>query len=855
MNVKISKAISKTVSANTTKISTITLILLLAASIAIIPAAFAYTAVPDRDTMTVVGVSPALLGKGQKVVINIMTYPAPAGPTFYAQDVAVQLTGGLRNISCTIKKPDGTSETFMPVDETLKQVGIEIPGLAQIVGSLQFSYYPDQVGNYSVSASFGGTTYTTDNVYKALNLSVYYKPSSTKSPTTFTVQEEEVLSGQLNGYPWSPLPKDYWENPVSTDNREWAAISGDWPYGSPLVQQYISGYNEYSTAPKASHIIWANQIAQSGLPGGVWGSEPYNSIGGVFPSTGLIILDGKIYQPSKAGYFNCIDLRTGEVLWTAPGNPLWGHRLSPFFQTASQQNEGGISVALWEAPNGGGGFPEWKKYDPFDGDLLQTITNAPVDVQGVIFLEGSPYVFVMQSPGGNIWQYGNPGFNNTRPMGIDYSYLIKWDMTKVFGDWSTGIVWNVSTIDPTYDIYKGQVNIGDNGFFGVRAFPYPEANVVVVRTHNAMKIMAGYDYTTGARLWVNNNTVLDIGVKDPDGGPSGPIILLDGATQSYVAYDVKTGREIWKSPMGELPWGMTPCYAYLTHNGVFYHGSYDGHVYAVDLATGKQIWKSDYYGDEDESMYGTQPINGLAVGADGVLYFSSQTVYNLVPRTRFHALVAVNETTGKFLWKLPIGISPSAIADGYLIGHDDDNAMQYGIGKGKTATSVTAPLTVVPLGDGVLIQGFVKDMSPGAPDTPAVSDEDMDEWMDYLYGQNATLLNDPPTPKGVTVRLSMIDPNGNYYEIGTVTSDSSGLYKTTWTPEIEGEYTVYATFDGSNSYWGSYATTAVGVSAASATATPPPTQAAPDYMPMMYAILAVGVIAVIISLLAFFRKR
>ena len=30
---------------------------------------------------------------------------------------------------------------------------------------------------------------------------------------------------------------------------------------------------------------------------------------------------------------------------------------------------------------------------------------------------------------------------------------------------------------------------------------------------------------------------------------------------------------------------------------------------------------------------------------------------------------------------------------------------------------------------------------------PAVADEDMSEWMDYLYMQNATLLNNPPTPK------------------------------------------------------------------------------------------------------------
>ena len=71
----------------------------------------------------------------------------------------------------------------MPIDETLKGAGLEIPGQAQIVGSLMFYYYPDQTGNYSVTASFPGKTYTTDNSYQSLNLCVYYKPSSTKSAT------------------------------------------------------------------------------------------------------------------------------------------------------------------------------------------------------------------------------------------------------------------------------------------------------------------------------------------------------------------------------------------------------------------------------------------------------------------------------------------------------------------------------------------------------------------------------------------------------------------------------------------------------------------------------------------------
>lgn len=267
---------TKLLSIDKTKVSAIAFILLLtfSAMIAIIPAAFAddYIKMPDRKTMTEVAASPTLIGLGQEVLINIMTYPAPNGLTYEAQSLVPGLTGGFSNISVTIKHPDGTEETFMPIDETLVSAGIKIPGQQQIVGHLQFRYKPDAVGNYTLSASFPGKIYTTDNQSPTVKVSVYYLPSSSMHKTTFTVQEDLVLSGQLNGYPWSPLPKDYWENPINTDNREWTAISGDWTQ----AQYDIIGtnYNPYTTAPNSGHIVWTRQVSSSGLIGGVWGSLP-----------------------------------------------------------------------------------------------------------------------------------------------------------------------------------------------------------------------------------------------------------------------------------------------------------------------------------------------------------------------------------------------------------------------------------------------------------------------------------------------------------------------------------------------------------------------------------------------------
>ena len=73
--------------------------------------------------------------------------------------------------------------------------------------------------------------------------------------------------------------------------------------------------------------------------------------------------------------------------------------------------------------------------------------------------------------------------------------------------------------------------------------------------------------------------------------------------------------------------------------------------------------------------------------------------------------------------------------------------------------------------------------------------------MEYVYMQKAN----QPDATGVTVALSVVDANGNYRTIGTTTADANGIFSYAWTPDIEGKYTVYATFAGSNSYYGSSA--------------------------------------------------
>ena len=59
----------------------------------------------------------------------------------------------------------------------------------------------------------------------------------------------------------------------------------------------------------------------------------------------------------------------------------------------------------------------------------------------------------------------------------------------------------------------------------------------------------------------------------------------------------------------------------------------------------------------------------------------------------------------------------------------------------------------------------------------------------------------PTNATGVQITLSYIDPNNNFYVMGTTTSDSSGHYSYMFTPNVPGLYTVLATFAGSKSYY------------------------------------------------------
>ncbi|MGE5555664.1 MAG: hypothetical protein ACM3UY_05295, partial [Methanocella sp.] len=177
---------------------------------------------------------------------------------------------------------------------------------------------------------------------------------------------------------------------------------------------------------------------------------------------------------------------------------------------------------------------------------------------------------------------------------------------------------------------------------------------------------------------------------------------------------------------------------------------------------------------------------------------------------------------------------------------------------------VTAPDVSIDYGKSVVIKGSITDISAGTKDyaiaarfpngVPAVSDDSQTPWMRYVYKNFERPLN----ATGVPIELSVVDANGNYRTIGSVTSDADGYFSFQWTPDIEGAYTLYASFAGSKAYWPSHAVTSFAVDPQTATPTPQPVlEREPIAMYFAGAVAAIIIaIAIVGALLAvMIRKR
>jgi hypothetical protein len=772
------------------------------------------------------------------------------------------------NYKLTIIDPDNETEVheWETVWDTTSSQGFNFAPSKVGTYTLKFEYPELAIKDYSHNPSSAYENYT-------------YLASSAE--TTLIVQEEPVTD-----YPGSyPLPQEYWTRPIYGENPGWYSISSDWlGTGSEQVSQY-DRYIADGVGPRTSHIMWTKPLQMGGVVGGdsfeIQGDTYFEGSAYISRYRNPIIVYGRLYYKEPFGFSSgsggptvCVDLRTGEEIWRRDDVPSLSFA---FIYATHQPNQHGVMQAVLCTSNFRNAF------DPDTGNSVFNMSNVPSGTSA-LGPQGEVIRYVMT----NLGTSANPNW-----------YLAQWNSSKTFYvsgltprvsgeidagdpsnyDWNVSIPWrntmsSVSVIDgwfndimlcregtaPGYGIWGRPPYAGDPySYFAVNLNPDKGA--------------------IGALLWQEtcdaptSGVTIMSGVADPY---SRVFTESYKETMQWVGYSMDTGKKLWgpSEPQAALDYYgyFFPQLLGVPAYGRLYCSGMAGILYCYNITTGDVLWTYGNGGEGNSTNSGFQvpgpyPTFVWAV-ADGIVYTMTTEHTIQTPIYKGALVRAINATDGTEVWTISNynggGTSACALAEGYANFFNGYDNQIYVVGRGPSATTVSAGPKVSALGSQVIVEGMVTDTSAGTQQdeqaarfpngVPVVSDADMTDWMGYIYQQKPL----PTEATGVEVIISVLDPNNNCYEVGRTTSDTSGFFSCDFIPEVPGKYTVVATFAGSEGYWPSHAETALIVEE-EPTPTPMPT-AEPAPMTDTY-VLGFGLASVIaivvigLVLIMMLRKR
>ncbi len=787
------------------------------------------------DTDAFMSVSPNPIGLNQEMLINLWMEPPTQTNRYFS------------GFTVTITKPDNTTQTIGPLNSYQGDATNYFTYKANQVGTWKFVF--NFAGNYFPNGTyFQGKIYNSKSEIPADELakinpafasmsgpaymeSAYYKPSSSE-PIYITVQEDMVSSWQGQA-----LPTDYWSRPIPNGDREWWSIGGQYPFAGqgggsnwPAdTNTYASNYKftPYVQAPNSSHVVWARQGALGGIIGGQYGYVSVGAGEGAYAGTPTIIFQGRGYQsvnkPATTTYngvtvtetvsvWQCYDIRTGKILWeqtgiTQPPTVVTYNTAYTSEPGAGQTGSGSGTYSLVYIGSG-----RMIKYDPWSGAVSLNVSTQ-TGLSGTMY--NDPFVLSVYNAGTS----ANPSYR-----------LLNWTTTGTDTNFTKRIMGNVSypfSSLGTCD-YESMVAVSV-GSISPNASGTPLGQFVM-----------GASLLTGDLKF--NVTVNDIFYSTQTGAADHGKYAVRCLGGFWDCFSLTDGKLVWQSPeLGTdqgmaYPWGDFGAYTTASYGGLIYDFSYAG-FYALNWETGKIAWNFVTPATPFESpQYPNTPLFSNAPQiADGKLYYSNGEHSPTQPLARGWKLWCLNATTGEVIWSKLDGGACGAVADGYLTYDDRYDGYMYVFGKGTSQTTISAPQTAITSGTSVIISGTVLDNSPGivaattataGSDAPmknlrgltqvaCVSKDSMSTYMEYLYGQEPLDgIYHNVTVTGVPVSIDAVDPNGNYVHIGDTTSDYNGGYSFTWTPTVEGNYKLIATFMGDDSYGSSYAQTSTVVAQA-----------------------------------------
>jgi len=878
---------------NKTKISAITFVLVLISSAIFIalPAANAHDPAWNVPVYCFAGVTPRTTGVGQQAIIVFWINAIP--PT-----ASVDSRFGDRWIFYVdVTAPDGSMETFGPIE-------------SDPVGGAYRLYTPNQVGTYTIVARMPaheviGLPSATGEPIDHVSVGDIYGPA-TSEPVYLTVQEEPVEE-----WSEAPVTDDYWTRPINNANRMWYVLAGNWLGGAaqsfaPGCSPYVSasGFGTpngdaigHGKGTESAHILWTKPYQAGGIMDEWFGTTGYQtshyqgiSLGNPIIIQGKLIVTNRKWAHGNEGWW-VIDLYTGETLSLEDDTtiPAFGQ----IYNYASPNQHGGFpyvwrtsGVTLPEGYTTERGKSTWEMLDGYTLETCTYIANvsAPRGSVNVYGKDGSILYYILDTTDGvqylQVWNssavptlLGGPtgtAFWQWRPMGGAFGsgYGISFTDTYVH-DGNQGFSLNVSISTQVQgsilSVREGEFVIGGTGGSNSETGGIVQGNLwcLSLKEGEEGKLLWNRTFTPPRAATPDPSIVYRAGVSmgtvDPE---DGVFLFEEQSTLRRWAYSLDTMELLWGPSAPEEAfhyYGM----AESIYEGKLLSYGYGGQMIAYNITTGEVLWKYDATSIGTESAYGGLYPIGVACICDGKIYAVSSEHSPTQPMYRGPNLRCIDASNGEELWSILFWgarMSPTEsnvyIADGIVIGLNYHDMQLYAFGKGPSATTVTAPDTGVPLGSSVTIKGTVTDQSPSGKrntnglldftlnGTPAISDEDMSEWMQYMFMQQPM----PENAKGVQVKLTAIDPNGNYQDIGYATTDTAGKFAVSWTPSDAGDYSVTAEFEGSKSYGSSFDTAFFTVDEAPAPSGPiEPEPTEPTAAPFITTEIAILIAAVIVA--------
>jgi hypothetical protein len=703
------------------------------------------------------------------------------------------------------------------------------------------------------------------------------------------VQEEAIAT-----FPGIPLPDEYWTRPIDDQAWGWSSIAGNWlgdqvsMDASPPAQTLYADYNDY--APESGHVLWAKQLTMGGLAGGQMGYQGFDQGDAYEPKwTGAVIIGGKLFynQFETTGGTSleqrvvAVDLHTDEELWnkilTTPDGTMVTLSFGQVYYFPGY-NLHGVFDFLWATEGGGffGGPTKWHAFDPFSGRWVYSMEGVPSGTR-VYGPNGEIIIYTVNTKNGWMTKWvsdrvvtpgGGVGGGSFNPQGQVYTAE----------DVAVGIEWNVTIptgLPGSVDKVREGIILGTN--FDKYTMSYDTLSMWALSIEPEEEGTLLYNKTWSTPISIGHYDVQDASAEDD------VFCVSVAESRTHYGFRLSTGEQIWGPTE---PQHYTDKWGYASSNswdniydGKYFSGNYGGELWCRDVQTGDTLWVlniTDYY---NENLHNTKWRFRPAFFADGKLYIENTEHNPFDPQHRGAPFACIDIESGEEIWRLPYRgsewSSTPIIGDSIIAMYNNYDQRICAIGKGPSETTVTIKNNVISKGSSVLIEGIVMDISPGTEDSdlqlrfpkgvPAVSDNDMTDWMLYVYNQ----FERPVDVEGVEVFIKVLDPKGEWYSTH-VTSNSDGTFSHMWTPSVVGEYHVTAMFEGSKSYYASEATTSFGVNEAAAAAEEAPSAEEiadttvsklpaypeiPAYLTIDLVILIIAAVGVVIGLIAYMALR